>query len=104
MEGTIMSSTKVNGRRGKAFARDQFRALAEEFPLRPIRSRAEYDRAGSIIDRLAVKGEDDLDAGEADYLHTLSMLVSEYDETHSRIDEAEVSPLEMLKYLMDEHG
>jgi len=75
--------------------------LVREFPLRPIRTKADYRRAGKIIDRLATQEEGSLAPGEQDYLDTLSLLVEEYDRA-SRPHVRQVDPIIVLRHLMDE--
>jgi HTH-type transcriptional regulator/antitoxin HigA len=72
-----------------------------KFPLRPIRSDAEYDRAAAIIDRLALRGEADLDSGESDYLDALSVFVEKYDDDHYPVDTANVSGSDVLQHLVE---
>lgn len=59
---------------------DSYFRLIHEFPLRPIRNDAEYDAAKAVMQRLAIRGEDDLDAGEQDYLDGLDEFISSYDQ------------------------
>ena len=41
---------------------------------------------------------------EQDYLDALTLLIQAYDDEHFKLDARELSPVEVLKYLMDEHG
>ena len=76
-------------------------ALLGEFPLRPIRNGAEYDRATKIVHRLALR-EDDLDAGEESYLEVLEGLVEQYDRSHFAMDAEEVTPTQVLRMLVEQ--
>ena len=78
-------------------------ALMAEFPLRPIRSRAEYDRSAKIIHRLALR-EGDLDSGEEAYLEVLEMLIERYDRERHPIDTTDVSPTRVLRVLVEQAG
>jgi antitoxin component HigA of HigAB toxin-antitoxin module len=78
-------------------------ALLGEFPLRPIRNAAEYDRAARIIHRLALR-EGKLDAGEEAYLEVLEGLTERYDRAHHAIDTDEVSPTRALRMLVEQAG
>ena len=60
--------------------------------------------ASKMIDALAVRGEDDLDDDEQDYLAVLSDLVEAYDDHHHVIPTDTRPPHEKLRALMDEHG
>jgi HTH-type transcriptional regulator/antitoxin HigA len=78
-------------------------ALMGEFPLRPIRSGAEYDRAAKIVHRLAMR-EGKLDAGEEAYFEVLEALVERYDTDHFAIDAQDVSPTRVLQMLVEDAG
>ncbi len=78
-------------------------ALLGEFPLRPIRSASEYDRAARIVHRLALR-EGKLNAGEEAYLEVLESLIERYDGNHSPINSDDVSPTEVLRMLVAQSG
>lgn len=78
--------------------------LVRKFPLRPLRSDADYDQAAAIIDALAVRPEGSLDQGEQDYLDTLTLLIKAYDDEHLEPATGAVNALAMLKHLMAECG
>jgi HTH-type transcriptional regulator/antitoxin HigA len=82
---------------------NRYLELVQRFPLRPIRSKREYAAASKVIDKLAVRGEDDLNKDELDYLDVLTDLVEAYDERQSPAPAAR-TPRERLKALMDEAG
>lgn len=83
---------------------DSYFELVRRFPLRPIRNRREYQEAAAIVDELAVRGENDLDAGECDYLSVLADLIEAYDEQHYRLGLSRKTPLAILRYLMKQSG
>lgn len=83
---------------------DSYLSLVRRFPLRPIRSKADYSAASKMVDKLAMQDEDELDRGEQDYLETLSLLIEAYDEEHFAKRIEDKSPLEILRYLMAESG
>jgi HTH-type transcriptional regulator/antitoxin HigA len=102
-----MSRTTAK-RRGK-MAADDYLDLVRRFPLRPIRTRADYDRAIQILQDLTARADAGLSADESDYADVLTRLVRDYDEQHSsllreRAAGRRPSPIELLKYLMEEHG
>ena len=70
-------------------------------PLRPIRDAVDYDNAVEMVDRLAVLDQRPPD--QEDYLETLVALLGKYDEEHFAADLAQLSPLDALKYLLDQH-
>jgi HTH-type transcriptional regulator / antitoxin HigA len=88
---------------GELVADDYFE-LVRRFPLRPIRVEGEYNRAVEILKELIGRADVSLTAGESDYADVLGRLVAEYDRDHSSILKQKPTPVEMLKYLMGEHG
>jgi antitoxin component HigA of HigAB toxin-antitoxin module len=76
--------------------------LIQRFPLRVIRSKQEYDAAMKVMKELALRGEDDLSAGERDYLDTLDELISLYDRRHHSLGQDRRTPLQRLHYLLDQ--
>lgn len=79
-----------------------FKALEAMVPLRPIRTEDDYSEAVEALNQL-------LDAGAAGERHplanlvaTLGELIGDYDDQH--YPAAEVSGIEMLRFLMREHG
>ncbi|MCC7351061.1 MAG: hypothetical protein IT446_10865 [Phycisphaerales bacterium] len=97
-----MSNVTAKKRR---VAADDYLELVRRFPLRPIRGRDEYESAAAILTHLIGRADAGLTDGENDYADVLGRLVQEYDQQHSRfLNEDNVTPLEALKYLMEEHG
>ena len=83
---------------------DDYLALVQRFPLVAIRSRAECDAAFAFIQPLAVKGEDNLTAGEADYLYAMTDLIGAFEDGNPVPPTAAVTPITTLRFLMEEHG
>ena len=81
---------------------DSFMGLVQKFPLRPIRGRSDYAAAAAMLDQLALRDEG-LDSGESDYLETLELLIEAYDNDHAVIKPSGKTPLERLKYLMEQN-
>ena len=84
--------------------RDSYFDLVRQFPLVPVRSEKQYDAAIAFLGRLAVRGESRLDSGEKAYLDALSQFVEDYERDRHRIDTADLTPLETLKYLMRQNA
>ena len=78
-------------------------ALLGEFPLRPIRSVSEYDRAVRIVHRLA-RREGKLNAGEEAYLEVLESVIERYDRVHTSMERDDVSPTRVLRMLVAQSG
>jgi HTH-type transcriptional regulator/antitoxin HigA len=79
---------------------DAYLELIRRFPLRPIRSEEELDRAIEIVDDLTDREE--LRQSEKDYLDVLSDLIERYEEEAYPIDP--VSDAEMLAHLIEAKG
>jgi HTH-type transcriptional regulator / antitoxin HigA len=78
---------------------DRYLALIREFPLRPIDSEAELDRAIAMVNSLL--DWDQLDPDEQDYLDVLGDLVEKYETKHHPLP-----PLDddMLRHLIEARG
>ena len=85
-------------RRGKA--KDGYLDLVVRFPLRPIHSDHELERAIKMVDSLLDRR--DLAPDEADYLEVLGDLIERYEsEAHPM---APISDAEMLRHLIEAKG
>ena len=87
----------------RAIAESYF-ALVRRCPLMPMRTHRDYNAAIGVMRELMLRGEDDLDQGEQDYLAALSRFVSDYEGEHLRIDLSGLGPVNVLKHLMEAHG
>ena len=96
-----MSGTKAPSRASRNA--DRYLELVRQFPLRPIRTKREYAAAAKIVDALAVRGEEHLNADEADYLDVLTDLVEAFDDEHFPPPD-DSTPLERLQALLEESG
>ena len=88
--------------RGAEFrASDSYLRHIKRFALRPLQSEGEYRAAVKVLGQLAAREE--LDDGERDYLSALSRFVGDYEAQHYKLDDRKMTPLEALKYLMEEN-
>jgi HTH-type transcriptional regulator/antitoxin HigA len=78
---------------------DRYLELVRRFPLRPLRSEAELDRATAVINGLLDR--EDLDPAEEDYLDVLGDLVEKYEAAAHPMPP--VSDAAMLRHLLDVH-
>jgi antitoxin component HigA of HigAB toxin-antitoxin module len=78
-------------------------ALLGQFPLLPIKSRAEYDRAAAMVHRLATR-KAKLDDGEEAYLEVLEGLLEQYGDKKNPINMDNVSPTRILRMLVEQAG
>jgi HTH-type transcriptional regulator/antitoxin HigA len=84
---------------GSSKALDGYLELIHAFPLRPIRSERELDRAIYVINALLDRGR--LTSAEEDYLEVLSDLVERYEDRHHQRPTADLSDAEMLGHLLE---
>jgi len=75
--------------------------LVRLHPLRPIHDEIDNTNATELIDALAGH---DLTADQADYLESLSTLVMAYDDAHHALETADLSGLDVLRSLLDDHA
>ncbi|HZL35684.1 MAG TPA: hypothetical protein VFC78_10270 [Tepidisphaeraceae bacterium] len=101
MKPAIPISTAV--RAAVANLPTSYLALICAFPLKPVKTLAEYAAAVKIVHRLALR-EGKLDRGEEAYLEVLESLVERHDIEHSRIDVHKVSPTDALRMLVEQAG
>ena len=85
-------------------ATDIYFELVKQFPLIPIKDERHYGEAVAFLGNLAIRGENELDAGERDYLDALTQFVGDYEDKHLRIELGRMKPLQALKFLMRENG
>jgi HTH-type transcriptional regulator/antitoxin HigA len=76
---------------------DRYLDLIGRFPLRPIRSDEELERAITAIDALI--DQDERDRDEEDYLEVLGDLVERYESEHHPMPP--VSDADMLRHLIE---
>ena len=93
------SSTKTT-----QIAGDSYLDLVRRFPLRPIRTKSQYHEARKIHLDLMARADSELDDGKVDYTRVLGRLIRDYDEQHVMILKQKPTPIERLKFLLDEHG
>jgi HTH-type transcriptional regulator/antitoxin HigA len=80
-----------------------YKALIKRLELRPIKSEASYDAALEIAEELLLKLPN-LNEDEEDYLKILSDLIGEYENIHHALSPSTTTPLENLKYLMNQNS
>ena len=96
---------KKSTKRAVSHVADEYFDLVRRFPLRAIRTDADCDYANEILKELVACADDPgLSAGERDYADALNQLIGVYEDKHFPIEKAFKSPLEALKYLMEQQG
>lgn len=79
-----------------------FAAISKLVPLRPIRHEKDYNAAVGSLNSLLDAGAADENHALADLVATLGELISDYEDKHHAA--AEVTPADMLRFLMQQHG
>jgi HTH-type transcriptional regulator / antitoxin HigA len=82
---------------------ERYLNLVRQFPLRPIRNKRSLDQAMKIAGHLATFDEGTLSRGEQDYLDALTVFIEDHQRRHPT-SMPEVTPLAMLKHLMEQHN
>ncbi len=77
-----------------------YEALHAYFPLRPLRTDADYDRAVAIAGSIAGHN---LNTEQDDYLGTLGALIVAYEDQHRPFEMPQMSGLDALKGLLRDH-
>jgi HTH-type transcriptional regulator/antitoxin HigA len=80
----------------------RYEALSLLVPLAPINNVNEYEKAAAMMDRLLDAGGADEEHPLAKLVHTLGLLIEEYDTRHYPAEP--VSGLDMLKFLMEQQN
>lgn len=79
-----------------------FNALEQVVPLHPIRAESDYDAAVRAMNMLLDAGAGNESHPLANLVATLGELIGDYEEQHHA--RPEVSGVDMLKFLMEQHG
>ena len=75
--------------------------LVREFPLRPLKNKVEHEAAMRMYAKFA--GRERLTSGENDYVDALTHFIGEYEQRAHRGAMFKMTPLEVLKYLMEQN-
>lgn len=70
----------------------------------PIHNAVDYDRAVVVVNQLAICPEGSLAPDDQDRLDIFTDLIEAYDRQHYRLKIDHLTPVELVKFLMQEHG
>lgn len=99
-----MTTTEVTPNLAIASYKDiptTYKQLLSWYPIKSIRDEAEYDATVKIAETLAVYNV--LNEDQTRYLDTISTLIEVYEDQHMTIDWPNLSGLEILKGLLEDH-
>ena len=71
------------------------------FMPRPLHDEVDYRNALAVLDRMAGFT---MNAEQEDYFDAITTFVEKYEAQHHAIDDAKMTPVQLLASLMDEHG
>jgi len=80
----------------------RFQALVKIVPLSAIRTQKQYKNTVALLNQLLDAGAADQKSPLADLVNSLGSLIGDYEDTH--LAKVEVSPLETLRFLMEQHN
>jgi HTH-type transcriptional regulator/antitoxin HigA len=95
---------KMLGRSTHVVVNDDYLELVRNFPLRSLRSQAEHEQAVKLLARLLGRPGGRLSAGERDYADVLGRLINDYGQRTHPFLRKRHSPLDILRFLMKQHG
>jgi HTH-type transcriptional regulator / antitoxin HigA len=75
--------------------------LAELLMPRPLRNEGEYRNALAVLDAMAGF---EMNADQEDYFEAIATFVEKYEAEHHPIADAKMTPVDLLRSLMNEHG
>jgi len=80
---------------------DTYAELVGLFMPRPLHDDVDYRNALAVMDAMAGF---EMNADQQDYFDALATFVEKYEAEHHAIDAARMTPVELLRSLVDEHG
>jgi HTH-type transcriptional regulator/antitoxin HigA len=83
---------------------DEYLELVKRFPLKTLRNEREHSEALKVLTRLLGRPGARLTTGESDYAEVLGRLIDDYGTRQDLPARGKYTPLEMLRYLMNENG
>jgi len=75
--------------------------LVELLMPRPLHDETDYRNALSVLDAMAGF---EMNSDQEDYFEAVATFVEKYEARHHALDAADLTPAELLRSLMDEHG
>jgi len=80
---------------------DSYAQLVDLFMPRPLHDDVDYRNALAMLDAMAGF---EMNSDQADYFEAIATFVEKYESEHHAIDGTKMTPVELLRSLMDEHG
>ncbi len=80
---------------------ESYAELVGLFMPRPLHDDVDYRNALAVLDAMAGF---EMNADQQDYFEAIATFVEKYEAEHHAIDEMKMTPVELLRSLVDEHG
>jgi HTH-type transcriptional regulator/antitoxin HigA len=80
---------------------ETYAELAGLFMPRPLHDDVDYRNALAVLDAMAGFA---MNADQEDYFEAVATFVEKYEAQHHAVDAGGLTPVELLRSLMDEHG
>ena len=80
---------------------ESYAELVGLFMLRPLHDDVDYSNALVVLDAMAGFK---MNADQQDYFEAIATFIEKYETVHHVIDDAKMSPVELIRSLMAEHG
>jgi HTH-type transcriptional regulator/antitoxin HigA len=80
---------------------DIYADLVGLFMPRPLHDEVDYRNALAVLDAMAGF---EMNADQEDYFEAIATFVEKYEAEHHAIDDSKLTPVKLLRSLMDEHG
>jgi HTH-type transcriptional regulator / antitoxin HigA len=80
---------------------DSYAELVGLFMPRPLHDEVDYRNALAVLDAMAGF---EMNADQEDYFDAIATFVEKYEAENHAVAEAKMTPVELLRSLMDEHG
>ena len=102
---TLVTPAPLRAPNGRAATSDDdYFRLVRRFPLRKLRSDAEYDQALEVIDQIMRRPQEEIGEGEAAYAGALAVLLEAREREGCEVGRRRTSPARMITHLMEERG
>ncbi len=79
---------------------DSYAELVGLFMPRPLHDEVDYRNALAVLDAMAGF---EMNADQEDYFEAIATFVEKYEVQHRAMDAAKITPVELIRSLMDEH-
>jgi HTH-type transcriptional regulator/antitoxin HigA len=80
---------------------ESYAELVGLFMPRPLHDDVDYRNALAMLDAMAGF---EMNADQQDYFEAIATFVEKYEAEHHAIDEMKMTPVELLRSIIDEHG